>query len=311
MNENLEKKFEKKEAVKVQPKPLTFQERLSENSGIKLRDFYTSTAYDPEYRINNTQWDFFQSGLCYKTVLEKVQWLTDCEGSFVEVPFFDYSDLNKVSEQPNVFDFQNRFIKMNPDFYADTLLIPKGFITSCSSEIDLKKLMLENFLKALYLKLEKTLMDQFKRELDVIEIGKNDLTYEKLISLSKQIESYDLKAFQYVVNEQLLNTLRTTKKSTNTSYIVEKGLLDNYPVKSSINLAQNEFIIGDFSRIIIAKFKNIFNDVLINPYKHSSEGIINYTFQFVGDIKMIDKKAFRRIVISDSSDSSNSSNNSI
>lgn len=252
---------------------------------------------DIKYVQQHCNWDNLVSDLKTKTIIENCHFVAYPDVQYAEIPYlgnFQTAEIIAGADLDNL-SYDAKMLHIDRRFFTASIIIDKMTLQAHGDKIN--EFYKGELKKQLYVNIEKLVMDEIKNKVDnsAVFSSVQALTYEDLIHLTKNLETFNSK-LSFVMDKQILDTLRTTKKSTGTSYIIENGMIDKYPAQSSVHL-QNEIIVGDFSKIAVVSFSPDFCSIQYNPYKYIRDGKILIQAFCDANVGMIDTSAFKRFIL--------------
>lgn len=118
-------------------------------------------------------------------------------------------------------------------------------------------------------------------------------TWAEVLQLIQQIEDENITNLQWLGTSALKTTLAGIEKSVGTGqYLYQNGQVGELPFKVSANMPTGQFILGDFSQVLLGVWSEI--DILVNPYAEPaySRGGVQVRAMATCDVAVRHPKAF-------------------
>ncbi len=102
--------------------------------------------------------------------------------------------------------------------------------------------------------------------------------WSKIVSFETDIETAnaDTPSLKWIANPAVKGKLKTTLKASNTGFFLwENNEMNGYPALWSSNVAAQHLFFGDWSQLMFLEWGVV--EIIVDPYTHSTSGIIDVT----------------------------------
>lgn len=123
--------------------------------------------------------------------------------------------------------------------------------------------------------------------------GTAPATWAEVLQLIQQLEDENISNLRWLGTSALKTTLAGIEKSAGTGqYLYQNGQVGELPFNVSANMPTGQFILGDFSQVILGTWSDV--DVLVNPYSEPaySRGGVQVRAMATCDVAVRHPKAF-------------------
>lgn len=123
--------------------------------------------------------------------------------------------------------------------------------------------------------------------------GTAPATWAEVLQLIQQLEDENISNLRWLGTSAFKTALAGIEKSTGTGqYLYQNGQVGELPFNVSANMPTGQFILGDFSQVILATWADI--DVLVNPFSEPaySRGGVQVRAMATCDVAVRHPKAF-------------------
>ena len=225
------------------------------------------------------------------------KFLTGLVGN-VQVPIMSASNVTWEGETAPAKDGAGAFsnVQLSPKRLTAYIDISKQFLVQ--DGIGAEAVIREDLIKAINAKLESTILGAAAGSTTQPAGIFNGQTvdaiadFEDVCDKEADIEEANiLGAIKYVVSPKAKAKLRGMIKGTNgTGMVYENGAVDGVPALVTTNVAQNKYVVGDFSNLAIGQWGAI--DLVVDPYTKAADGQIRLVINAFFDAKVLRPEAF-------------------
>lgn len=216
----------------------------------------------------------------------------------VQVPIMSASNVTWEGETAPAKDGAGAFtnVQMSPKRLTAYIDISKQFLVQ--DGIGAEAVIREDLIKAINAKLESTILGAAAGSNTQPAGIFNGQTVDSvadfgdLCDVESEIEEANiLGAIKYIVSPKAKAKLRGMIKGTNgTGMVWENNAIDGTSALVTTNVAQNKYVVGDFSNLAIGQWGAI--DLVVDPYTKAADGQIRLVINAFFDAKVLRPEAF-------------------
>lgn len=133
-------------------------------------------------------------------------------------------------------------------------------------------------------------------------VTKANFGWDDVVALETAVAANDVDITDgtaaYVASAKMAGLLKTTEKSAGSGrYLVESGMMNEYPVLVSNHVGSKSLGFGVFSSVAVIQYEDF--NIVVDTVSRASENITQITYNCDFDIEVIEPKAFSLLQVSD------------
>lgn len=216
----------------------------------------------------------------------------------VQVPIMTASNVTWEGETASAQDGAGTFsnVTLSPKRLTAYIDISKQFLVQ--DGVGAEAVIREDLIKAINSKLESTILGNAAGSTTQpagIFYGNTATTvadFGDVCDVEAAIEEANvIGELKYIVSPKTKAVLRGMIKGTNgTGMVYENGAVDGTPALVTTNVAQNKYVVGDFSNLAIGQWGAI--DLTVDPYTKAADGQVRLVINAFFDAKVLRAGAF-------------------
>lgn len=226
------------------------------------------------------------------------RWYSGLPMGDVQLPIMSGSTVKWEGEVDDADATGNTFttVKLSPKRLSAYIDISKQLIAQ--DTIGVEAAIRRDLVNALNAKLEATLFGNAAGTTEqpaglFYNVTPTDVTdFKGVCNLEAEVESNNVYGeMKYVMNPKAKAGFRSMIKGTNNSgFVYEAGEMDGVPTYVTTNVADNKFIYGNFSNLVIGSWGNI--EITVDPYTQATKGCVRLVINAYFDFKTARSVAF-------------------
>lgn len=218
-------------------------------------------------------------------------------------------------------DLRTAATESNPQFTQKTLTPVKlsgntviGTQLIVQSNTDIVGFIIDSLTKEIAYKLEDFILGKVvsANPTEINYSALSAITWDDILAFQAAVGAYALNDLQFVGSPSCLAQLKSIPKTSNYPQFLcsADNKVNGYTFNKSGCVSNNNLYFGDFSKMVVGFFGQGL-DILVNPYKYSTEGMIEVTASLCVDAVVTQPDAFAIGKVQQSSSGSSDSSSSI
>lgn len=135
-----------------------------------------------------------------------------------------------------------------------------------------------------------------------VNVTKATFGWDDVVGLETSVAEQDVDITDgtsaYVASAKINGLLKTTEKSAGTGrFLIEKGVMNEYPVLVSNHVGANSLGFGVFSNVAVIQYEDF--NIVVDAISRANENITQITYNCDFDIEVIEPKAFGLLKVTD------------